>query len=116
MPHLKVQGSEVKIGGVTWSILRNPIPLELVSIYHHQPFSLYLWHGFCYESEELEGIRAKIANWYWLPTKYSLVVTMTNNMKHKNHSCCQLFLGWAEQVNETVWSQAVSQVCHQLNS
>ena len=37
----------------------NPIPFEWVPIWHPLSFSLYLRHGFHYESEDVEGNRVK---------------------------------------------------------
>ena len=45
----------------------NPIPLEKVRFWHPLPFSLYLRHGFCSESEDVEGNRVKV----WLELTYN---------------------------------------------
>ena len=39
--------------------LLNPLPLKLVTIWHPQPFSLYLRHGFCSKLDDVEENRVK---------------------------------------------------------
>ena len=53
----------------------NPITLEWLPIWHPLPFSLYLGHGFCSESEDVEGNRVKNKQEYTVTLMKRIVPT-----------------------------------------
>ena len=54
--------------------LLNPLPLKLVTIWHPQPFSLYLRHGFCSKLDDVEENRVK---WICDPVYYQINIAIS---------------------------------------
>ena len=65
----------------------NPIPLELVPIWHPLLFSLYLRHGFCSESEDVEANRVKLLQDFFIFC-FKCHILLSASMKVRNQTLC----------------------------